>query len=105
MYRTSRAMALHDLGRMDAYRKELEAFEAEWGELSPSSVARVYAWAGDVESAIAALGDGSHLLKPRVPRSPFYDSLRGDPRWREVLARLGVTPQQRRELEFALPFD
>ncbi|NBD95209.1 MAG: hypothetical protein GVY11_01880 [Gammaproteobacteria bacterium] len=105
LYETSRAMALHDLGRMDAYRNALEAFDAEWGEVSPSSVARIHAWAGDVESAIRALGDGSKVLKPRVPRSPFYDSLRGDPRWRKVLTRLGVSPQQRRELEFALPFD
>lgn len=105
MYKTSRAMAFHDLGRMDAYRRELKAFEAEWGEVSPSSVARIYAWTGDVESAISALGDGSHLLKPRVPRSPFYDSLRGDPRWNDILSRLGVTPDQRRQLKFDLPFE
>jgi hypothetical protein len=68
-------------------------------------VAQVHAHRGDVEAAFEWLGrletEGrQHLLEHF--QEPLFDSLREDARWRNLLAGIGVAPEQLASIEFSV---
>jgi TolB-like protein/predicted Ser/Thr protein kinase len=61
--------------------------------VNPLSVARYYAFAGDVEPAFAWLERAFEDRDPKLlhmPMDPRFDSLRSDPRYKELLRRIGL---------------
>ncbi len=103
------AMAFHALGRDDEYERQLNALINDWGEESATSVVRVYATTGQVDSAfewldrVVEAGMGGRIS----PADPGYDLLRDDPRWSDLLERIGKVPEQLEAIDFEvrLPTD
>jgi len=100
-----RTMALASLGRRQAYEDSLQQLEDAWAEQFPAIVARVLAANGEVNQALdlveAALDAG---VGARIdPVDSAFDSLRGEPRWKAALERLGKSPAQLDAIEFEVP--
>jgi len=58
-------------------------------------VAQVYAWRGDRDQAFQWLERAYQIRDPGIPYitiDPFTRSMRGDPRFRAFLAKLGLPP-------------
>jgi tetratricopeptide (TPR) repeat protein len=74
----------------------LTANDAYWGPARLESLAVVYTLLGDHEQALALLPgllDKAYevpLNAPRLRREPWWDLLRGDPRFERLLARAGA---------------
>ncbi len=104
-----KALAFHALDRFEDYQSNLDALIDDWGADATTSVARVYATTGRIDSAFEWLdkaiegGRGSQL----DPNDPGYALLRDDPRWLALLERLGKSPAQLEAIEFEvlLPAD
>lgn len=92
-----RVMALNDLGRSDEAEAALDALVDSWGNGKPLVVAETLAYMGRVDPAFdwmeRALPEYSALLRTEY-RKPFYAPLHDDPRWQELLNRLGLAPEQ-----------
>lgn len=74
--------------------RELESLAAK-ERVPPLAFVRVYVGLGDKEKAFAWLGkayaeQSDHVL--HLGADPFYDPLRSDPRFAELLGRVGLTP-------------
>jgi hypothetical protein len=75
--------------------KEMEGVAALQGgdELQPVIVAMILAGMGDTDAAFERLEyafDGDHPYLEYLPSNPFFDPLREDPRFGELLTRLGM---------------
>ncbi|MCM2333261.1 MAG: protein kinase [Anaeromyxobacteraceae bacterium] len=87
------AMARHRMGQPRASERALQALVAQHAQDAPYQVATVHAWRGEADEAFRWLeravdqGDGG-VLDLRL--EPFFRPLEGDPRYRAVLARLGL---------------
>ncbi|MBT8395397.1 MAG: tetratricopeptide repeat protein, partial [Gemmatimonadetes bacterium] len=82
-------------GDQDGAVREMEGFSALQGgeELQPVIVAMILAGLGDTDAALERLDrafDGDYPYLEYLPSNPFFDPLRGDPRFGEYLARLGL---------------
>ena len=94
-----RAVLLAHHGRTEDARKALRGLEETRasGYLPPALLARVYASLGEVDSALEALEarEAGALLQPPVSRriDRDYESLRPDPRFGELVQRLGLVVQ------------
>lgn len=100
-----RAMALSDLGR----REEAEAAFAELialrGESYPLAVVQAYAYVGRTEEAFDWLdaslpSEGIELATDYL--TPLYGSLHDDPRWQQIIASIGRSPEQVARISFEL---
>jgi tetratricopeptide (TPR) repeat protein len=97
--------ALHDLGRHDeaaaALAKQIEQFET--GEGTAEAIARMYAWLGDTGKAFEylemAMQEDSRTATGLG--TDFYNRIRGDPRWDEMLTRYGVVTWDQLDIEFS----
>ena len=104
-------MALHSLGRVGEFNEALDALESRFGNQSPSAVAEVHAWAGDLDAASAWLEleldrpPPLAALAPIAYRSPFLQPVLALPRWQEFLRKHGVADDQlaRIKFDFTLP--
>jgi tetratricopeptide (TPR) repeat protein len=99
------AMALHSLGRQDDFETVFAKLRERWGKEQPSFVAFVYAWTGDADAAFDWLDKGIEKDTFDVIRgytSPFLRNLHSDPRWQDVLERIGMSPEQLAAIEFNL---
>jgi hypothetical protein len=103
------AIAYYQLGREDEFLRARQRLIDEFGDLRPASVARVEAVSGRIDSAFEWLD--RHLAQPAWQRgisyrSPFFDNLRGDPRWDRYLTQMGVSDEQLAAINFrpTLPF-
>ena len=100
-----RAMALHDLGQTEESRKALGKMRNSWGHEYPNATAQALAWVGELDEAFEwlerSLPEGTADLQTSFPH-PLYDPFRGDPRWQEVLTRIGRTPEQMKKIPFSL---
>ncbi len=99
------AMALYSLGRQDEFETVFAKLRQDWGEEQPMFVAFVYAWTGDADAAFDWLDKGIEKDTFDVIRaytSPFFRNLHSDPRWQDVLERIGMSPDQLAAIEFDL---
>jgi TolB-like protein len=98
-----RAMALHDLGRLQEYEAVLAEQIENWGDRQPLTVAQIYSWAGENDSAFEWLdrafgSDTSYFYKTMF--SPFWRNIHDDPRWTELRERAGVSSQRMAAINF-----
>ncbi len=93
-----RALALHSLGRLDEAR---EQFELAIDGANECQEAQIAAWMGDIDDAFERLGrvDASRC---NLKSDPFYEALRDDPRWPDLLAANRIPGVE--ELDFSLDF-
>jgi tetratricopeptide (TPR) repeat protein len=83
---TARPYALHDLGRHDEVQEMLERIIEGWGDEAALRVADIYAYSGDIESALAwletAISDDPDAFTD-VVWNPHFAVLHDTPQWRE----------------------
>jgi hypothetical protein len=96
------AMALHDLDLQDEFETRLQELIKRWGDEWPSEVAQVYAYIGEPDIAFEWLEKS--VTEKEIGgfdmQSPFFESLRSDPRWLPLLERAGRSPEQLGAIEF-----
>ena len=83
-----KAQALEDLGQA------IEAGRVDGAYLSPSYVAHVYTALGDQEQAMDWLERAYHesdFTLVNVYTDPRYEPLRSNPRYKELIAKMGFT--------------
>ena len=99
-------MALHDLGRLDEFEAALTELRDTWGNQSPLAVATVYAYTNAADAAFEwlerVLDEEYHPRRFSIVRDPWFRNLHSDPRWEQILERLGVAPGQLETLDFQL---
>ena len=99
-------MALHDLGRHEEFDQVMTRLVDRWGQQWPTDVAAVYAWAGQADEAFswldkAAESGGLVNIQTDYPELTF-DKIRGDDRWLALMERIGRSPAQLGDFEFAV---
>jgi len=96
-------MALHALGRSQAYEQSLAKAVEKLGGTSPAFIAQIYAWTGDADNTFAWLDKAVEQKATALASQflePYYASVYDDPRWAEFLERTGSSQQQRDAIEF-----
>jgi tetratricopeptide (TPR) repeat protein len=97
------SMALHDLGRENEFRDNLQQLIERVGDLWPSEVAHVYAYIDDVDAAFQWLQTSvADETGGFIPQSPFLASLSNDSRWLPLLEEMDKTPAQLEAIEFEI---
>jgi len=89
------ALAQHSLGNDAASRQALDELIARHSTDSAYQVASAFAWRGDRDQAFQWLERAYQIRDPGIPYitiDPFTRSMRGDPRFRAFLAKLGLPP-------------
>jgi len=89
-------LANQALGKKEAADSALAALVDDYTDEAAVEIASAFAWAGDADRAfewldrqVAAKGD---VLG--IKTDPILVRLRGDPRWDELLGRLGLADEQ-----------
>ena len=89
----ARAMALHDLGRVEESRAALTRQIELYGEEDPLHIAAAYAWIGETDKAFEWLnkyyGEDIRRFFTEV-HDPVWTKIRNDPRWHEILKVMGL---------------
>lgn len=102
---TGRAAALCDLKREPDAQQALEQLAETIGSRSPLLTARAFARCGDFDRAFEwldrALPERTVELQVDFP-DPLFAGLRGDPRWTEILSRVGRSKEQTDAIPFSL---
>jgi tetratricopeptide (TPR) repeat protein len=73
----------------------LNTLKARKAYVSPAELAILYAGLGDKEAALAALERAYAAHDPQMQYlkvEPHYDSLRSDPRFTDLMRKVGLTP-------------
>jgi len=101
-----RAIAFHDLGRIEDFEREMEILRAQ--DTDMDGLAFLYAGTGDSDAAFAAFNfmlESSGRLPHIMLYSPELEVLHGDARWAELMARNGMplNELERIELDWTLP--
>ena len=100
-----RAMALFDLGQHAESQKVLVQLAQDWGEQYPQQTAQAFAYVEQPDKAFEwlqrSLPEGKIKLQTEFPE-PLYDRLRDDPRWIEIMRRIGRTSMQMQAIPFSL---
>ena len=97
-------MVNHALGESESSRAALQALTALGDSVPSTMLGVVNAYLGNTDEAFAWLeksiegGDPGALSVSRF--SPELDSLRQDPRWEALMARIGLSDQQLSEIRF-----
>lgn len=103
---TGMALAYHDLGQIERHEALMKELEELMGDLWPSGVARVYAYIEHADQAFSwlhrAISARHYGLSFHI-RQPLFNSIKDDPRWAEVLERLGLSPEQLEGVELDVP--
>lgn len=102
-----RIMALHDLGRLAEFEIEFATLRSE-EQVDYEGIARIYAWTGDNDKALEWL---DKLAEQNGQRTldrlgvGFYDKLKLDPRFEQLMLRHGIdtTPYDDIRFEFTPP--
>jgi serine/threonine-protein kinase len=92
---TGLAVAHHSLGDRAASERDLRLLIERYGHILPYQAAEVYAWRGEPDLAFRWLDRTLELHDASVMYlkfDPLLDSLRGDPRFAAVLAKVNLTP-------------
>lgn len=100
-----RAAALCSLGRDAEARAVLDELVERVGELSPLVTARAFAHCGEADAAFEwlerSLPQGTVELQVDFP-DPLFARLRDDPRWNNVMQRIGRSKEQTEAISFSL---
>jgi TolB-like protein/tetratricopeptide (TPR) repeat protein len=103
-----RALGHQQLGDDDSVANALVELEADWGLQAIQLLAIGHAELGDADAAFAWLEQSvdfppASMFFPHL--QPEFEPLHADPRWRTVLGRFGLLPEQLAgvELEITLP--
>ena len=97
-----RALAFYALGLDEEANSALTQLITDWGDEWPSEIAQVYSYRHDLDNAFRWLakeqeeegGWGEGRL------NPLYENLYTDPRWQELLEKMGVSDRQLAEIDF-----
>ena len=99
----ARAMALHDLGRVEKSRAAQARQIELYGQDDPRAVAEAYAWMGDADKAFEwldkAYGEDIGRFFTQV-HAPVWIKIRNDPRWHELTVRAGMPKERLAAIEF-----
>jgi hypothetical protein len=94
-------LALHDLGQLTEFKEAFAELRKGWGQRWPIEIAHVYAWIGNADDVFVWLEreiDANGLGGVMVDN--FFTHLHGDPRWKPLLAKAGVSANQLEAIEF-----
>jgi hypothetical protein len=95
------SMIYHDLERQAEADDALAEFERLYADDLALNIAENFAWQGKFDDAFAWLhrardeGQGIQFIRT----SAFFHSLETDPRWEEILSRLGLADNQVSDIE------
>ena len=95
-------LALHELGRYEEFEEMLARQIEQIDESGAGVLARIYAWLGENDEAFEYL-EMAMAADPNTATglgNDFYNKIKGDPRWDELLSRYGVVPWDRLDIEF-----
>jgi TolB-like protein/Flp pilus assembly protein TadD len=95
------ALALHDLDQLTEFKEAFAELRKGWGQRWPIEIAHVYAWIGNADDVFVWLEreiDANGLGGVMVDN--FFTHLHGDPRWKPLLAKAGVSANQLEAIEF-----
>ena len=99
----SLAMAFHTAGRYEESDAALRELLEVSNDAPAADIAAVYAWRGEADPAFEwlerAFEDNQFFMLMAVSSKEF-DAIRGDPRWDDLLRRLGRHPEQLAEIQF-----
>ncbi len=89
-------LAHHRIGNLSEFDSLLETLKEKWGQDSPSDVAKVYAFIGEIDEAFNWLNKSLEydLKRLFIHTSPLLLNLHADPRWEELLQEIGTTESQ-----------
>ena len=83
-----------ELGYESALKQAAEALKIalESTNINPTSIAKIYVFAGDIDNAIYWLGKAYEEHDPNLPYllDPIYDILRDEPRFREIARKMNL---------------
>jgi len=100
------ALAWHDLGDQGKSAAALDTLEQDWGDQQPITLAQTYAYVGQTDAAFdalhAILPDNVATLQTEYSE-PLFNKLHSDPRWAELMLRIGRAPEQIDRIPFAPP--
>jgi hypothetical protein len=89
------ALVQHSLGHEDESKKALDGFTADSARFAAFQIAEIHAWRGEKDQAFAWL-DRAYAQRDggmtRFRTDPLLDSLRADPRYRALLAKMRLPP-------------
>ena len=94
---TGSAIAWHELGDAAASERNLKLLVDRYGNILPYQVAEVHAWRGEHDLAFEWLQRSVELHDASIMYltfDPLLHSLRGDPRYRELLRRVNLADQR-----------
>jgi len=84
----------------------LDDLISQWGDVWPSEVAEVYAFAGQADDAFAWI-ERDHTITSagwaESVLSPVYNRIRNEVRWQRFINDLDLAPSRMAEIQFELP--
>ena len=95
MHFTGMAIVLHRLGRVDEAEAATSKMVGRYGENGVFQVAQIYAQWGDYDRAMEKLQRADEMSDPglcQVAIEPLLDPVRDDPRFIELMKKLGFEP-------------
>jgi TolB-like protein/lipoprotein NlpI len=98
-----RALAYHDLGRMEEYEVAMRELTESEGAVWPWGLARAHGWLGNADEAFGYL-EAKAQKHPQqlggLATHPMFTKLHDDPRWEPFLRSVNQAPDQVAALEF-----
>ena len=95
------ALINYALGRQPEFESAFRELRDEWGESEPTSVAKVYAYIGDIDAAFEWLDQVASVDQLGLGIfDPLFANLHDDPRWTAFRERMGQSEEQLAAIPF-----
>lgn len=103
---TGLALVYHSMGDAQASDDAMQELIGLEDDRAYYSFASIHAWRGETELAFEALARAEQLENSMsgMNITPFFDSLKGDPRWQTTVERLGISQEQLDAIPFEVEF-